>query len=180
MVSGAAPYDKMLAGLAERELRLNGSGLEMDSFLGLPLGRILEEVAHLPEDTIVLYLTVFRDGAGESFKQPDVVQKVAAASGAPVYSMFGSYFGHGIVGGHIVSFEAAGDQAAAVALRLLSGEMPDGSVSPWDRKARTLRTYASCSVGTWTNRDCLLAPPCAFAGRRSGTSIAGISLPPRW
>ena len=65
---------------------------------------------------------MFRDGAGESFQQPDVVQKVAAASGAPVYSVFGSYFGRGIVGGHIVSFEAAGDQAAAVALRLLSGE----------------------------------------------------------
>ena len=78
-----------------------------------------------PRDTIVLFLTVFRDGAGESFKQPDVVQKVAAASGAPVYSVFGSYFGRGIVGGYMVSFEAVGDQAAAVALRLLSGERPE-------------------------------------------------------
>ena len=112
----------MLAGLAGRELQVNGRGLEINSLSGLPLGRLLEEVASLPRDTIVLYLTVFRDGAGESFQQPDVVQKVAAASGAPVYSVFGSYFGRGIVGGHIVSFEAAGDQAAAVALRLLSGE----------------------------------------------------------
>ena len=125
MVSGAAPYDKMLAGVAGRELQVNGHGLEINYLSGLPLGRLLEEVAHLPKDTIVLYLTVFRDGAGESFKQPDVVQKVAAASGAPVYSVFGSYFGRGIVGGHIVSFEAAGDQAAAVALRLLSGERPE-------------------------------------------------------
>ena len=125
VVSGAAPYDKMLAGLAGRELQVNGRGLEINYLSGLPLGRLLEEVAHLPKDTIVLYLTVFRDGAGESFKQPDVVQKVAAASGAPVYSVFGSYFGRGIVGGHIVSFEAAGDQAAAVALRLLSGERPE-------------------------------------------------------
>ena len=125
VVSGAASYDKMLAGLAGRELQVNGRGLEINYLSGLPLGRLLEEVAHLPKDTIVLYLTVFRDGAGESFKQPDVVQKVAAASGAPVYSVFGSYFGRGIVGGHIVSFEAAGDQAAAVALRLLSGERPE-------------------------------------------------------
>ena len=125
VVSGAAPYDKMLAGLARRALQVDGHGLEFNYLSGLPLGRLLEEVAHLPRDTIVLYLTVFRDGAGESFKQPDVVQKVAAASGAPVYSVFGSYFGRGIVGGHIVSFEAAGDQAAAVALRLLSGERPE-------------------------------------------------------
>ena len=125
VVSGAASYDKMLAGVAGRELQVNGRGLEINYLSGLPLGRLLEEVAHLPKDTIVLYLTVFRDGAGESFRQPDVVQKVAAASGAPVYSVFGSYFGRGIVGGHIVSFEAAGDQAAAVALRLLSGERPE-------------------------------------------------------
>ena len=125
VVSGAAPYDKMLAGLAERELQVNGRGLEINYLSGLPLGRLLEEVARLPRDTIVLYLTVFRDGAGETFKQPDVVQKVAAASGAPVYAVFGSYFGRGIVGGHIVSFEAAGEQAAAVAVRLLSGERPE-------------------------------------------------------
>ena len=92
---------------------------------GLPLGRLLEEVAHLPRDTIVLFLTVLRDGAGEIFKPPDVAQKVAAASGAPVYSVFGSYFGRGIVGGYMNSFEAVGEQTAAIALRLLSGERPE-------------------------------------------------------
>ena len=125
VVSGAGAYDKMFEGLARRELQVNDRGLEFNYLSGLPLGRLLGEVAHLTRDTIVLFLPVMRDGTGEFFRSEDVLQKVAAASGAPVYSVFGSYFGHGIVGGHIISFEAAGDQTAAVALRLLSGERPE-------------------------------------------------------
>src|SRR5262249_23125706 len=50
---------------------------------------------------------------------------VAAASSAPTYSVFPSYFGRGLVGGYMNSFEAVGQQAATIATRLLSGEKPE-------------------------------------------------------
>ena len=125
VVTGADAFDKMWEDIARRELQVNDRGLEFNYLSGLPLGRLLEEVAHLPRDTIVLFLTVTRDGTGEIFKSPDVAQKVAADSGAPTYSVFPSYFGRGVVGGYMNSFEAVGEQTAAIALRLLSGERPE-------------------------------------------------------
>ena len=125
VVTGADAFDKMREGIARRELRVNDRGLEINYWSGLPLGQLLEQVAHLPRDAIVLFLTVMRDGTGETFKPPDVAQEVAAASGAPVYSVFGSYFGRGVVGGYMNRFEAVGERTAAIALRLISGEQPE-------------------------------------------------------
>ena len=78
VVTGADAFDRMWEDIARRELKVNDHGLELSYWSGLPLGRLLEEVAHLPRDTIVLFLSVMRDGAGEIFKSPDVAQKVAA------------------------------------------------------------------------------------------------------
>ena len=132
IVTGADAFDKMWEDIARRDLHTNEGGLEFDYLSGLPLSRLLQKVAGLPRDTIVLFLTVMRDGAGETFRSPDVAQKVAAAAGAPVYSVFPSYFGLGLVGGYMNSFEAVGEQTAATALQILSGErsQPRAALGP--------------------------------------------------
>ena len=124
IVTGADAFDKMWEDIARREVQTNATDLQFDHLSGLPLPQLLEEVARLPRDTIVLFLSVMRDGAGQTFRPPDVAGKVAAAASAPVYSVFPSYFGLGLVGGYMNSFEAVGDQTAVIALRLLSGEPP--------------------------------------------------------
>ena len=178
VVTGADAFDKMWEGIARRELRVNDRGLEINYWSGLPLGQLLEQVAHLPRDAIVLFLTVMRDGTGETFKPPDVAQEVAAASGAPVYSVFGSYFGRGVVRGYMNRFEAVGERTAAIALRLISGEQPEHLRAALGPEGCRLRTQDNCSVGAWTNRDCRLVPSWVFASYPSGSPIAGISLRP--
>ena len=69
VVSGAGTFDKMFEDIARRELQVNDRGLEFSYLSGLPLGRLLEEVAHLPRDTIILFLTFSRDGTGEIFNR---------------------------------------------------------------------------------------------------------------
>lgn len=125
VVTGTDAFDRMWEDIARRELPSSARELEVKYLSGLPLGRLLEEVAHLPRDTIVLILSVMRDGAGEIFRPPDVAQKVAADSAVPTYSVFPTYFGRGVVGGYMNSFEAVGQQTATIALRLLSGEGPE-------------------------------------------------------
>jgi len=125
VVSGAGTFDKTFEDIARRELQVNDRGLEFSYLSGLPLGRLLEEVAHLPRDTIILLLSFSRDGTGELFRPPDVAPKVAAVSTAPMYSVFGVYAGRGVVGGYMNSLEAVGERAAAVALRILAGERPE-------------------------------------------------------
>jgi len=50
---------------------------------------------------------------------------IARASNAPVFGLYESYLGFGIVGGQLVELRATGAGAAAQALRLLGGEAPD-------------------------------------------------------
>jgi signal transduction histidine kinase len=66
-----------------------------------------------------------RDGAGNPFTPAEVAERVAAVANAPVYGHIDSYLGRGIVGGRLLSFEAEGKNAAAVASRILAGERPE-------------------------------------------------------
>jgi hypothetical protein len=57
---------------------------------------LLAEVSRLPPRTIVLFTTLFQDGAGESFVPHEVVERVAAIANAPVYGPLDQYLGRGI------------------------------------------------------------------------------------
>ncbi len=49
---------------------------------------------------------------------------ISQAANAPVFGLYDTFLGYGIVGGRLVSFEQQGKEAAALALRILSGESP--------------------------------------------------------
>jgi PAS domain S-box-containing protein len=85
---------------------------------------LLKSVAALPRDTIVLVLSIFKDGAGKDFVPADIAQDVARASSAPTYSPYATFVGRGIVGGFSDTFEDIGAQTGQLMLRILSGEDP--------------------------------------------------------
>jgi PAS domain S-box-containing protein len=96
----------------------------MTHLSGLPLSRLLKELAELPPDTIVLYLTMFEDGSGELFVPRDLTAALSDAARAPLYGVYDTYLGRGIVGGYMESFEAIGRESARLDLRILAGEPP--------------------------------------------------------
>ena len=53
------------------------------------------------------------------------------AAGAPVYSVYETYLGRGIVGGYMDSFVAIGEATARIGLRILAGASPE-SLPPED------------------------------------------------
>ena len=88
----------------------------------LPVPRILETVAELPPDSLVLYTSILVDAEGKTRTNPQVARQVAAASAAPVYGYLETYLGVGLVGGAMPDFAAHGRDAARLALRVLNGE----------------------------------------------------------
>lgn len=126
VVSGAAPFDRRWDTIARRQLQPYARRLEIRHLSGLPLDALLSELGRLPRDSIILVLTYFQDGAGRRFRVGEVTGRISAAAGAPVYGLYDTQMGRGIVGGYIDSFEAAGTAAARIALRLLAGEDPKG------------------------------------------------------
>ena len=83
----------------------------------------MKEVAQLPRDTIVIVLSVIRDGAGRNLAI-EFIEELIAASSAPVYSPNPLHLGLGVVGGHMKSFELVGAAAADMALAILKGTKP--------------------------------------------------------
>ncbi len=86
------------------------------------MSEILEQVAHLPEDTIILYTWMYKDREGNSFIPREAIVRIASAANAPSYSLFETFLGQGTVGGNLIGFTAQGRKAAEIALRILSGE----------------------------------------------------------
>jgi PAS domain S-box-containing protein len=125
VVTGAAAFDRSWQETARRALRHFEGQLEVTYLSGLPMAELLREVGQLPPHTIVLYLTVLQDGAGQSFIPGDVLSRLAEASSAPIYGVYDSYLGRGIVGGYMDTFEAIGRAVAQLGLRVLAGERPE-------------------------------------------------------
>lgn len=90
--------------------------------IGLSIAETLTAVAALPPDTIVLYLVIYRDLDGQPKVPRAILEQISAVSSAPIFGVFGSYLGHGIVAGSIATFGSQGRLVGQVVARLLAGE----------------------------------------------------------
>lgn len=124
VVGGTAEFDRGMQRLARLALDRVSGGLKVDYVVDSSLPEALDAAAKLPADAIVLYLSMFRDGAGAQHVPRDVLRRLAAVSGAPVFGMFETYFGEGIVAGRLASYEAQGRRAGELVARVLNGERP--------------------------------------------------------
>src|SRR5262249_22887225 len=106
--------------------------LEFVYLTGLPMDDLLSRVSDLPERSIVYYLNIFQDGTGAAIVPAEALERLAARANAPIYSHVGSYLGRGIVGGRVLRFETAGQNAARLGLRILAGEKPETVPTPED------------------------------------------------
>jgi PAS domain S-box-containing protein len=87
----------------------------------LAMEALLDRVAGLKSDDIVLYTFFFRDRVGRFFEYDESAQRICSASPVPVFGMWEFNLGHGIVGGKLVSGFEQGRSAAEMVLQLLGG-----------------------------------------------------------
>lgn len=124
IVAGVAEPDKRHLELARNSLERYTEKLDIEYLVGLPIAETVEAVRALPADSIVLYLTVFRDGAGAPQVPRDVLKRIAAVSPAAVFGVFETYLGAGIAAGSIVSYKEQGRLVGELVARVLNGEDP--------------------------------------------------------
>lgn len=125
IVAGASQTDRLWAERAQRDVREVAPTLEIiDLGDALTIANILQAVASQPPHTVIFYLHILRDAAGQLFVPRTILDSIARVANAPIYGRYDTFIGHGIVGGHVYSFEALGARLAEIALRLLRGEQP--------------------------------------------------------
>jgi len=124
VVSGTSEFDTSLLSDAQEEFRPYEKRVSFTYLSKLPLKQVLERVSQLPARNIVLFITMFQDGAGQPFVPHDVVERVSSVASVPVYGFLDQYLGRGIVGGSLYSSSTLGAETAKMALPLLTGATP--------------------------------------------------------
>jgi signal transduction histidine kinase len=119
VISGAARVDSSSLASALADWNQVPRPLELTVIQAPPLDRLDQMVMLLPKRTIVFVANFELDGAGQTTTTADVVTRIAAVSGAPVYGHIAKWVGRGIVGGAITDTDREGALAAQLALRVL-------------------------------------------------------------
>jgi PAS domain S-box-containing protein len=89
------------------------------------MGNLLQRVSQLPTSSVILFLTLTRDGTGNRFVSAEAQQLVSTSANVPLYNFIDAAFGYGSVGGCMIPIEANGRRAAELVSRVLAGEKAD-------------------------------------------------------
>lgn len=108
--------------LLEETIPEYGERVEFTFFEGMNMSEVQKAVETLPENTIILFMTFNRDKSGNYFENEESLERIARNSPVPVYGVWETYLGRGIVGGKLTSGFHQGRQAAELTSRILNGE----------------------------------------------------------
>jgi PAS domain S-box-containing protein len=122
-ISGVAESERQVEQEAKAVFAKWGDKLQFEYTSGLSNEEMLDRVANLPPQSIVIYWNVFRDKTGRTFVPRDVGEMVAKQANAPVFGLYDTLLGLGVVGGSLLSFEAEGARTGRLALDILNGEI---------------------------------------------------------
>ncbi len=125
VVTGASKFDQSWDQVARERFQSYEDRLEFTYLSGLPMNALLSELKGLRSNSIVIFLSIFSDGAGQEFISADAARLVAGASSVPVYALYDTYLGTGVLGGCMDTFESVGHETGKLVLRVLRGEPPD-------------------------------------------------------
>jgi hypothetical protein len=124
VVGGVSTFDRYLETFVRRDLQPFEGRIGITYLFGLSMDAWLQRLSSLPPHSVILYTSVFTDGAGRSFVPHEAVSAIAAAANAPVYVFMDQYVGRGAVGGNVYSVDLHGAHAAALGLQILRGASP--------------------------------------------------------
>ncbi len=125
VIAGAAKHDAETVADARRDFRPFEGTAEFRYLVGLPMAELRQEVSRISGDAIIIYLSIYKDGAGTSFLPRNALDQLSQVASVPIYGYYDSYIDHGVVGGFMASFEIEATNAARLGLRILAGEKPE-------------------------------------------------------
>ena len=124
VVGGTSTYDRQQVQEVKKQLEDYSSRVDISYATDLTLPELLKRLNSLPNNYIVLFSSMSRDGAGTVHSVRELGPLITSAADAPVFSLVDAYIGHGEVGGNLSEVRAQGTIAANVALKILDGVSP--------------------------------------------------------
>ena len=124
VIAGSSPLDKFWLDQTRKDFEQYEGRLTLYYLTDSTIDELKKQVSVLQPRTIVFFMSFTLDRLGVSYSSVEAVDLVSHASSAPVYAPVETQLGHGIVGGHLFSYEVLGREAARMAMRVMAGEKP--------------------------------------------------------
>lgn len=122
VIGGSSPFDQRWIDELKRDLSPYRQTVEVTYLTGLTMNELLRQIALLPPHTVILSTLFLEDATGQFFLQEEVLDLISRAAHVPVYGIYSSYIGHGVVGGRMADPEDLGRRVGGLAGRVLNGE----------------------------------------------------------
>ena len=124
VIVGSSRGEQFWLNAARQELAAYAGSIDISYLIDRSFEDVVDAVAAVPNDTVVLVGPFLRDGTGLDVETPMLIDRMVAVAHVPIYALTNASVGRGVVGGYVVSFKAHGTIAAELAWRVLSGERP--------------------------------------------------------
>ena len=122
IVSGTSLTDQNMKDVATKQLNKVDARFTTHYLDDLSVEELLVRVTQLPDNSAILFLSLFRDANGKSFIPREVMAQVAEKANAPTFGNIDLYLGHGIVGGSLLSAAEQGKRYAAIVEKIVTGK----------------------------------------------------------
>jgi signal transduction histidine kinase len=144
VMTGSADFDKSWQATARTALGDRYGNMPVVYISGLSISGFKAAARNLSRKTILLVLNIFQDADGRKFIPRDATRAIAEVSKAPIYSVYSSHFGSGVLGGYVGTFNSVGEDMGALAARVMAGDLSapqtslvkDGPLVDWTQVVR--------------------------------------------
>jgi len=123
VVIGTSPIEKFWKEAIAKEVEPLANRIKLSWTDELSFEALLKQASALPPHTAIFWELMIVDAAGVVHEGDAPLTRLHAVANAPIFSYDESFFGSGIVGGPLLLVADSSRQAAAVAIRILGGEM---------------------------------------------------------
>jgi signal transduction histidine kinase len=122
VAAGDSPLERFWVEQIRKDLAAFAARLNFVWLNGLSIDELQKRVATLPPHSAIFYAAIRIDGAGVPQERSHALRMLHAKANAPIFGLYESELGNGVVGGPYASQTRRGVAAAQAALRALRGE----------------------------------------------------------
>jgi signal transduction histidine kinase len=130
VATGASPIEKFWLEDLRRAYKPFANRVTFYWLNELPLEQMLRRVATLPPHTVIYYNHIHVDAHGVPYENDRALERLREVASVPIFSFVDNNFGHGIVGGPLLSTQRLARESATVAVRILGGETAGNIKTP--------------------------------------------------
>ncbi len=138
--------------------------LEFEYTQDLSVEDMIQRMAHMPPQSIIIYYIVIMDKTGRIILSEDMLKKIVSVANAPVFCVYESLLFDGVVGGSVLSHKTEGDRIARIALTFLAGKT-DAAEQKALKPARPVYLFDWQQIKKWKGNTSSLPEKTVFINR---------------